>query len=274
MLKKEGGRRRGIVVLAEDSRLGKLVQLALEPAGFAVQLASSREDAVERASSERPSLFVIESKYRKTDGVALCEHLREVADVPVIFLSADDDDASKVRALRCGDDYLVRPFSLAEFRARVEAILRRAHPCVELHGPAYRDGLLTIDFARHQVSFGGVLVDLTPTERRLLNLLARHPERVFLHDDLLTRVWGEEYRDDPHLLRLHIANLRKKIEADPAHPTYIRTHRGLGYSFVPARGARVLKAPADPDADAEIPRRSLDTGAIEADVAVHAAGIF
>jgi len=272
-MRMENQPRRSVLVLSDDARLGRLIKLALEPAGFAILVASSRAEALEIAADGKPSLFALEMNYRKEDGVSLCERLRELADVPVVFLSADDDDASKVRALRCGDDYLVRPFSLAEFRARVEAILRRAHPCLEVHGPAYRDGLLTVDFTRHVVSFGGVAVDLTPTEHRLLNLLARQPGRVFLHDDLLTRVWGNEFRDDPHLLRLHIANLRKKIEADPAHPRYIRTHRGLGYSFAPAKGTRRL-------ADATVPagigesRQNLDRSAWDEDVAEHLEGIF
>ena len=273
-MQKENPPRRSVLVLSDDARLGKLIKLSLEPAGFTVLLASSREEALELAADGKPSLFALELKYRKEDGVALCERLRELADVPVVFLSADDDDASKVRALRCGDDYLVRPFSLAELRARVEAILRRAHPCFEVHGPAYRDGLLTVDFTRHLVSFGGVPVDLTPTEHRLLNLLARQPSRVFLHDDLLTRVWGDAFRDDPHLLRLHIANLRKKIEADPAQPQYIRTHRGLGYSFAPANRARLhddatTTTPAGPTNS----RQKLDSSAPDGDVAQHVEGI-
>ena len=225
--------RRTVLVLADDQKLGRLVRLALEPGGYIVKVASSSAEAIELAASETLSLIALELRYREGDGVAMCQRLRELADVPVIFLSVADDDASKVRALRCGDDYLLRPFSLAELRARVDAILRRAHPCLEVRGPAYRDAFLTIDFLRHQVSFGGVLVDLTPIEYRLLTLLARQPGRVFLHEDLLTRVWSDAYRDDAHLLRLHVANLRKKIEPDPARPRYIRTHRGLGYSFAP-----------------------------------------
>lgn len=226
--------RRTVLVLGDDPRLGRLVKLALEPAGYLVRVAESAAEALALAAEGAPDLIALELRYREGDGVALCERLRELADVPIIFLSAADDDASKVRALRCGDDYLTRPFSLAELQARVAAILRRAHPCLEVRGPAYRDALLTIDFQRRVVSFAGVTVNLTPTEYRLLALLARYPGRIFLHDELLARVWGEAYRGDPHLVRLHIANLRKKIEPDPARPRYIKTHRGLGYSFAPA----------------------------------------
>lgn len=225
---------RSVLVLSDDVRLGRLVKLALEPDHFDVRVAQSDSEALALAAEERPSLIALELRYRIRDGVALCEQLRELTDVPIIFLSAADDDASKVRALRCGDDYLTRPFSLAELRARTGAILRRARPCLDVSGPAYRDAFLTIDFQRHQVGFAGVEVSLTPIEQHLLAILARYPGRVFLHEELLTRVWGDAYRDDHHLLRLHIANLRKKIEPDPARPRYITTHRGLGYSFAPA----------------------------------------
>lgn len=225
--------RQTVLVLGEDPKLGRLVKLALEPAGYVVRVAESFSEAMALVAQEPPNLIVLELQYRSGDGVTLCGRLRELADVPVIFLAAADDDASKVRALRCGDDYLTRPFSLAELQARVGAVLRRAHPCLEIQGPVYRDPLLTIDFRQHVVSFAGVTVNLTPTEYRLLTLLARHPGRLFLHEELLTRIWGESARGDPHLLRLQIANLRKKIEPDPAHPRYIKTHRGLGYSFTP-----------------------------------------
>lgn len=226
-----------MLVLGDDPKLGRLVKIALEPGNYAVRVAESPDQALRLAAEDPPNLVALELHFRDGDGVRLCERLREIADVPVIFLSADTDDASKVRALRCGDDYLTRPFSLSELLARAEAILRRARPCLDLRGPAYRDPLLTIDFERHQVAFGGAAVRLTPLEYRLLALLARHPRQLFLHEDLLTRLWGEAYRDDHHVLRLHIANLRKKVEPDPAHPRYIKTYRGLGYAFEPANDA-------------------------------------
>jgi two-component system KDP operon response regulator KdpE len=156
-----------------------------------------------------------------------------MVDVPVVFVAVASDDSSKVRALRCGDDYVTIPFSTVELLARVEAILRRARPHLQLREVAFNDGLLAVDINAHQVTYGGVAVTLTPTELRLLALLVENRNRVLLHEDLLARVWGDTYRNDNHLLRLHIANLRKKIEPDPAHPRYVRTHRGLGYTFAP-----------------------------------------
>ena len=182
---------------------------------------------------QEPALVVVEMEQADGDGVAVCQSLRELSDVPVIFLAAADDDATKVRALRCADDYVTRPFSVVELLARVEAILRRARPCLSPRETAYDDGLLAVDLAAHQVTFGGVAVTLTPTELKLLALLVENRNRVLLHEEILSRVWGDAYRDDHHLLRLHVANLRKKIEPDPATPRYVKTHRGLGYVFAP-----------------------------------------
>lgn len=226
-------RRRRVLVLGDEPRLGRLVDVALRPGHFAVHVARSASEALDAVVRDPPDLVALDFALRGEDGVRLCEQVRELADVPVIFLAAADDEASAVRALRCGDDYLTRPFSPAELLARTEAVLRRARPCVDVRGPHYRDGLLAIDFTRHEVSFGGVAVALTPTEYRLLTVLARHPRRLFLHDDLLSRVWDAAYRGDHHLLRLHVANLRKKVEPDPARPRYIKTRRGLGYVFDP-----------------------------------------
>jgi len=240
--------RRPVLVVGEDPKLGRLVTLALKPGNYVVREARSADEALTRVVEDSPSLVMLELAYWQIDGVALCEQLREFSDVPIMFLSAADDDESKVRALRCGDDYLIRPFSLVELRARVDALLRRAHPCLDDSGPVYRDEFLTIDFMRHEVTFRGVPLDLTPTEYRLVRVLARYPGRLFLHEDLLTRVWDESYRNDFHLLRLHVANLRKKIEPDPAHPRYLKTRRGLGYFFQPA-------PPRDEEASSRLIRR-------------------
>jgi len=225
--------RRTVLVVGDGPRLSRLVRLALEPGHFRIVTADSSEEALDLLLEEEPALVVLEMEQRQGDGVEVCRRLRELADVPVIFLAAADDDESKVRGLRCADDYLTRPFSLAELLARVEAILRRARPCLQASESTYDDGLLAVDLARRQVSFGGMAVSLTPTELKILTLLVQNRNRVLLHEDLLSRVWGDAYRDDHHLLRLHIANLRRKVEPDPAHPRYVKTRRGLGYTFAP-----------------------------------------
>lgn len=225
--------KRTVLVVAGEARLPRLVKVALEPGRFQVVSARSREEALDLLAVQEPALVVVEMEQADGDGVAICRSLRELSDVPVIFLAAADDDATKVRALRCADDYVTRPFSVVELLARVEAILRRARPCLSPREAAYDDGLLAVDLAAHQVTFGGVAVTLTPTELKLLAMLVENRNRVLLHEEILSRVWGEAYRDDHHLLRLHVANLRKKIEPDPARPRYVKTHRGLGYVFSP-----------------------------------------
>ena len=225
--------KRTVLVVAGEARLPRLVKVALEPGRFQVVSARSREEALDLLAVQEPALVVVEMEQADGDGVAICRSLRELSDVPVIFLAAADDDATKVRALRCADDYVTRPFSVVELLARVEAILRRARPCLSPREAAYDDGLLAVDLAAHQVTFGGVGVTLTPTELKLLALLVENRNRVLLHEEILSRVWGDAYRDDHHLLRLHVANLRKKIEPDPANPRYVKTHRGLGYVFSP-----------------------------------------
>jgi two-component system, OmpR family, KDP operon response regulator KdpE len=225
--------RRTVLVISGEARLPRLVKVALEPGHFQVVSARSREEALDLVAVHEPTLVVLEMEQADGDGVAVCRSLRELSDVPVIFLAAADDDATKVRALRCADDYVTRPFSVVELLARVEAILRRARPCLGPRETAYDDGLLAVDLSSHQVTFGGVAVTLTPTELKLLALLVENRNRVLLHEEILSQVWGEAYRDDHHLLRLHVANLRKKIEPDPATPRYVKTQRGLGYVFSP-----------------------------------------
>lgn len=224
---------RTVLVVDDGPTLARLVRVALEPAGFRVVGARPGAEAVDALLRARPALVILDMEQSEGDGVAVCQSLRELADVPVIFLSPVADDQSKVRGLRCADDYVTQPFSLAELQARVEAVLRRAKPCLAADRPAYDDGLLSVDFANRRVRFAGADVPLTPTEYQLLANLVRNRGRVLLHDELLARVWGETYRGDRHLLRLHVANLRRKIEPDPARPRYVRNQRGLGYIFDP-----------------------------------------
>jgi two-component system KDP operon response regulator KdpE len=222
-----------VLVVDAEPRLHRLVKLALAPGRFEVVGARDPDEALDLAVRQPPALVVLEMRQPRGDGVDLCRRLRAlVGEVAVIFLAADAGDEAKVAGLRCGDDYVTKPFSLVELLARVQAVLRRARPAPPA-GPTFDDGLLLIDLDARRVRFGGVEVALTPTEYALLEHLVVNRGRVLLHEDLLTRVWGGALRDDSHLLRLHIANLRKKIEPDPAHPRYIHTLRGLGYRFEP-----------------------------------------
>jgi two-component system KDP operon response regulator KdpE len=165
------------------------------------------------------------------DGFEVCRQLREWSQAPIIVLSVRDEVEDKIRALTLGaDDYLTKPFSLEELIARIQAVMRRVSGSAE-GPPSLTAGDLFIDFARRRVTVSGREVHLTPIEFSLLRYLAANPERVLTHRQLLTTVWGIEYADDTHTLRVHIANLRNKIEADPARPRYIHTDPRIGYRF-------------------------------------------
>ena len=154
-------------------------------------------------------------------------------EVPVIVLVPSADSAGAVRALTCADDYVALPVAPMELEARVRAVLRRAGTRSRQGQPIYDDGILHVDLQNRTANLGGDPLALTPTEFRLLALLVASPGRLFPHGDLLRRVWGAAYSEDAHLLRLHIANLRRKIEKPGGH-SYIRTHRQIGYAFEPA----------------------------------------
>jgi DNA-binding response OmpR family regulator len=171
------------------------------------------------------------------DGVEVCRRLRQFSDAYVLMLTARTEEVDKIVGLSVGaDDYLTKPFSPRELVARVKAMLRRPRtigaPVAEEIAEPLQFGDLVIDEARHEVSRGGGPIPLTALEYRLLLALASHPVRVFTRSQLLERIWGDDVYDD-HLVDVHIGNLRKKLEPDPARPIYIRTVRGAGYRFDP-----------------------------------------
>jgi two-component system KDP operon response regulator KdpE len=180
-----------------------------------------------------PDLVVLDVSMPEMDGFETLRHIREVSTVPVIMLTVRQSEADKIRGLDLGaDDYLAKPFSPPELLSRIRALLRRS-----LMAPPARktkivvDPELTIDFSRREVTVRGEKVLLRPTEYRLLYHLVSNAGRLLTHETLLAKVWGHEYRDESHYLRLYITYLRQKLEKDPAHPVYILTERGLGYRF-------------------------------------------
>jgi len=164
------------------------------------------------------------------DGYEVCRRVREFSNLPIIMLTAKAREADMLEGFDVGaDDYLTKPFSAKELIARVGAVLRRSKSPKEITVKKIECGDLKIDFARHQVTVRGQQVRLTRTEYKLLHELAMNANKVMLHQDLLTEVWGPEYRDDIDYLRTYIRYLRQKIEVDPSHPRYILTHTGVGY---------------------------------------------
>jgi DNA-binding response OmpR family regulator len=222
-----------VLVADDDPRLLRLVQRNLELSGYRVLTAGDGSAALKMAEAEKPDVLVLDIMMPGVDGLEVCRRVREFSTAPIIMLTARDGEDDKVQGLDTGaDDYLTKPFSSPELVARVRAQLRRAKDYTrEDAQPSFTTGDLTVDFAQHQASIDGKPVNLTPTEYRILAYLARNAGRVVTQPDLLSKVWGPEYKDEAHLLRVNIARLRQKIESDPGHPRYILTRPGIGYTL-------------------------------------------
>ena len=223
-----------ILVVDDEPRMIKFIRMNLELEGYRVSGATDGFEALKKVREELPDLVLLDVMMPGMDGFETLERIREFSNVPVIMLTVRADEEDKVRGLELGaDDYVTKPFSPRELSSRIKAVLRR----VEAPMPAEREILkiddeLSIDFNRREVIVRGKRVKLRPTEYRLLYHLVNNAGWVMTHEMLLSKVWGHEYRDDTHLLRLYITYLRQKIEPDPSHPKYIFTERGVGYRFV------------------------------------------
>ncbi|HLN61326.1 MAG TPA: response regulator transcription factor [Symbiobacteriaceae bacterium] len=222
-----------VLVVEDEARIARLIRANLTVSGYTVTLCQNGEEAMELVDREDPDLILLDVMLPKVDGFTVCKQIREFSQVPIIMVTAKDDPADRVMGLNLGaDDYLVKPFVVEELLARVKAVLRRTSAAEEAKAPSHMDvGPLSIHFAEHKVFKAGEEVKLSPTEYRLLAYLARNRNRTLTHDDLLTRVWGPEYRGAMEYLRVAVGRLRKKIEADPAHPEFIMNTHGIGYTF-------------------------------------------
>jgi two-component system KDP operon response regulator KdpE len=229
--------RRRILVVDDEPRMIRFIRLNLEHDGFEVIEASSGNRALAELRDRLPDLLLLDVMMPDLDGFETLRLLREISSIPVIMLTAKGEEDDRVRGLELGaDDYITKPFSPRELVSRVRAVLRRTEsPAGATHEPHHIDDRLTIDFDRREVWVEGKLVKLRPTEYRLLYHLVQNAGWVVPHDQLLAKVWGYEYREETHYLRLYINYLRQKLEADPADPRYILTERGVGYRFVDFR---------------------------------------
>lgn len=226
----------GVLVVDDEDNLVKLVQGYLERDGFTVMTAGDGETALYVARQVRPDLVVLDVMLPGLDGIEVCRRLRQFTDAYVIMLTARAEEIDKIVGLSVGaDDYVTKPFSPRELVARVKAMLRRPRNSgvgEEVPQPL-QFGTLRIDTAGHRVYRAGVELDLTPLEYRLLKAFASSPGRVLTREQLLEQIWGYDYFGDGHMVEVHVAALRKKIEDDPAHPRWLRTVRGAGYRFDP-----------------------------------------
>jgi DNA-binding response OmpR family regulator len=222
-----------ILLVDDEDSVQKLLAYPLEREGFRVLQARDGQEALERFASESVDLVVLDVMLPKLDGLEVCKRLRAESQVPIIMLTARDDELDKVLGLELGaDDYITKPFSIREFRSRVRALLRRAAvPRQADVGDVISAGGLEIDLARRAVEARGGQVQLTYVEFELLRTLASHPGRVYSRRMLLEALWGSADYREPRTIDVHVRHLREKLEEDPAEPEYILTVRGVGYRF-------------------------------------------
>jgi len=233
-------RNRVILVVDDEERMARFIHLNLEHDGFRVVEAYKGLQAIQSLRDSLPDLVLLDVMLPDIDGFEVLKMIREVSSVPVIMLTAKGEEDDRVHGLELGaDDYVTKPFSPRELVSRVRAVLRRAetvssgpHELIEV------DDRLKIDFGRREVWVDGSVVKLRPAEYRLLYHLVQNAGWVLTYDQLLSKVWGYEYRDEPHYVRLYINYLRQKLEKDPANPQYILTERGVGYRFVDFKRAK------------------------------------
>ncbi len=223
-----------ILVVDDEERIVRFIRLNLEQDGFQVVEAFSGKQAMEKLRQALPDLILLDVMLPDLDGFEVLRMVRENHDIPVIMLTAKTEEDDRVRGLELGaDDYVTKPFSPRELVSRVRAVLRRTEKSREgKKGAIQVDDRLKIDFDRREVWVEGKQVKLRPTEYRLLYHLVQNAGWVVTHDQILAKVWGYEYRDEPHYVRLYVNYLREKLEKDPANPKYILTERGVGYRFV------------------------------------------
>lgn len=224
-----------ILVVDDEPRYLRLMEANLVTEGYQVLKATNGQEAVDKVASQQPDLVLLDIMMPVLDGFGACERIREFSSVPIIMVTARGEENARVRGLDLGaDDYIVKPFSATELLARVRAVMRRAKSTGNNFQQAvFHHGNLKIDFARAEVFRNDRIVFLSATEYRLLLQMAHNLGQVLTSEQLLTNVWGPEYRDDKEILWVSISRLRQKLEDDPKNPVHIVTRSGLGYTMPP-----------------------------------------
>ncbi|MGH3139510.1 MAG: response regulator [Gaiellales bacterium] len=222
-----------IMLVDDEESIQKLLTYPLEREGYTVVQARDGEEALRRFAEQPVDLVVLDVMLPRLDGLEVCRRLRTGSAVPIIMLTARDDEVDKVLGLELGaDDYITKPFSIREFRSRIRAVLRRAGLRAEqATDGAIEVGSIAIDPVKRAVTVDGERAQLTYVEFEVLHTLASHPGRVYSRQALLEAVWGDSAYREPRTIDVHIRHLREKIEADPREPAYIFTVRGVGYRF-------------------------------------------
>jgi two-component system, OmpR family, KDP operon response regulator KdpE len=224
---------RRILVVDDEPQITRVLRTTLSAQGYDLRVADSAETALEIMKDWTPDLVITDLAMPQMDGLELCRKVRAKSDMPIIVLSVRGEEHTKVQALDAGaDDYVTKPFGINELLARVRANLRRIPNAEPATGGVIEEGDFYLDLGAHQVKIKGKEVHLTPKEFDLLVYLARHPGKVVTHRALLAAVWSANATEQPEYLRVFVGQLRKKIEADPARPQYIRTEPWVGYRFI------------------------------------------
>ena len=234
-----------ILVVDDEERIVRMIRLNLEHDGFSVIEANSGVEAINAVREKIPNLVVLDVMMPGMDGFETLSLIRETSQVPVIMLTAKTEEEDRIHGLELGaDDYVSKPFSPRELVSRIKAVLRRTEGPAALEDTdrIQVDEHLRMDFGKREVWLDGELVKLRPTEYRLLYHLVQNAGWVMTYDQLLAKVWGYEYRDETHYVRLYINYLRQKIEKDPSNPKYILTERGVGYRFFDYKRPQELPA--------------------------------
>ena len=217
-----------ILVVDDEIAIQRFLKTVLAAEEFSLHLAENGHGALAAAATVKPDLILLDLGLPDMDGIEVIRRIREWSPVPIIVLSVREREDDKVQALDAGaDDYLTKPFGIGELLARIRASLRRV--VQQVPEPVYRVDELEVDLERRRVTVRNEEVQLTPTEYDLLRLLVTHAGKVLTHSQILRQLWGVAYVEQPHVLRVNISNLRRKIESDPSRPRYITTEPGVGY---------------------------------------------
>lgn len=222
-----------ILIVEDEKDIRRFVRMALEDAGHEISEADTVRRGLIEAAARQPDLVVLDLGLPDADGIEFIRDFRGWSTCPIVVLSARSMEDDKVQALDAGaDDFLVKPFGVMELLARVRAQLRRLGQQGQAGDSCRQFGEICLDLARHMVERHGEPLHLTPIEYRLLAFLVSQPDRVITYRQLLKGVWGQAHSEDVHYVRVHMANLRKKIERNPAQPRHLLTEVGVGYRFV------------------------------------------
>jgi DNA-binding response OmpR family regulator len=225
-----------ILVVDDDVRMLRMIKRMLELEGFQVLVANSGDAALKTFEKETPDLVLLDIMMPDIDGYTVCKRIREFSHIPIIMVTAKGDDKEIVEGLETGaDDYVTKPFSASELAARVRAVLRRMGVQDKARETVFRFKELLVDFTSHRVMMDNQELKLTSTEYKLLSYISLNAGRVVTPDQLLNKVWGEEYIGAGHLLQVNIARLRKKLGDNAKNPTYIMTRPGIGYIMAKAQ---------------------------------------